>query len=148
MTNAYSKMQIQTEAPRESFAIGRNQLGEWYADFGKNYPRTQKYAQETMIGEIQIWTKEVITFVLTQATYIHMNFKIGKYKKYLKEQATCKLETIIDSFIYNYLKNATMNINNLYDACGDWNVVFSSLLSLEALKADNFVERCVKKYGK
>lgn len=148
MTNTQSKMIMSnTNHNNVSFAIGRNELNEWYADFGNNYPRTSKYASETMCEEIKLWTKEVITFVLCQATFIAMNFISGKYKKYLKEQTINALDTIIDSFIYNYLKNSTENINNLYYASGDWNRVLSGLLSCEALKADCFVDRCVKKYA-
>ena len=149
MTNAHSKMQTQSqpESQRESFAIACNELGEWCADFGKNYPRTQEYAQETMVGNIKHWTKEVIMFVLTQTTFIAMNFKIGKYKKYMLPQNEITLEMIIDGFTYNYLKNATININNLFYACDDWNMVLMGILSIEALKADGFVENAIKKYG-
>jgi hypothetical protein len=146
MTNAQSKIQFESNM-KESFAIGRNEYGKWYADFGKNYPRTQEYAEETMVGNIQHWTHKVITFVITQTVEIAMNFKIGRYNKYLKAQNQFALDTIIDSFTYNYLKNATININNLFYACNNWNMVFEGIMSSEALKADCFVERSIKKYG-
>ena len=145
MTNIQSKISMCQE--KESFAISVNELNQWYANFGKNYPRTQEYAQQTMVNEIQHWTIDIITFVLTQATFIAMNFKIGKYNKYMKAQSEIHLETIIDSFVYNYLKNATENINNLFYACVNWNRVLSGVLSIEALKADCFIDRSIKKYG-
>ena len=149
MTNAQSQMQMQTqpETPRESFAIGRNELGEWYADFGKNYPLTQKYAQETMGDEIQHWTPEVTAFVIIQTTAIAMGFKMGQWKKYVRDETSVTMECIIDSFTSNYLKNAMKNINNLYYACGDWKHVLNGLMKCEALKADGFVENAIKKYG-
>jgi hypothetical protein len=145
MTNAQSKMK--NEAPRESFAIGRKQCGEWYADFGKNYPLTQKYAQERMVGNIQHWTPEVITFVILQTTGIAMGVKMGKWEKYVRNETSVSTEDIIDVFTSNYLKNALNNINNLYYACGDWNIVLSGLMKCEALKADGFIEKAIKKYG-
>jgi hypothetical protein len=145
MTNAQSK--TQNEAPRESFAIGRKQCGEWYADFGKNYPLTQKYAQETMVANIQHWTHEVITFVIIQTTGIAMGFKMGKWKKYVRDETSVSTEYMIDVFTHNYLKNALNNINNLYYACGDWNMVLSGLMECKALKSDGFVEKAIKKYG-
>ncbi len=145
MTNAQSKMQI--EAPRESFAIGRDKCGEWYADFGKNYPLTQKYAQEKMVGNIQHWTPEVITFVILQTTAIAMGFKMGQWKKYVRDETSVSVEYMIDVFASNYLKNALMNINNLYYACGDWKRVLNGLMQCEALNADGFVENAIKKYG-
>jgi len=145
MTNAESKMQ--PEAPRESFAIGRNECGEWYADFGKNYPLTQKYAQETMVGNIQHWTPEIITFVIMQTAAIAMGLKTNQWKKYLRGETSVSVECMIDVFSSNYLKNALKNINNLYYACGDWNRVLKGLMQCEALKADGFVEKAIAKYG-
>ena len=145
MTNAQSKIQI--ENIRESFAIGRNELNEWYADFGKNYPLTQKYAQEKMVGNIQHWTPEIITFVIIQTTGIAMGFKMGKWKKYVRDETSVSTEYMIDVFTSNYLKNALNNINNLYYACGDWKHVLNALMNCEALKADGFVEKAIKKYG-
>jgi hypothetical protein len=142
MTNIQSKIAMPQE--RESFVIGRNKLNQWYADFGKNYPRTQEYAQQTMVNEIQHWTIEIITFVVTQATFIAMNFKIGKYNKYLKAQSEIPLETIIDSFVYNYLTNATENINKLVYACGNWNMILCILTVGEGLKADCYIDRSIK----
>jgi len=138
---------MQIEAPRESFAIGRDKCGEWYTDFGKNYPLTQKYAQETMVDEIQHWTPEVITFVIIQTTAIAMGFKMGQWKKYVRDETSVTMEYMIDVFTSNYLKNAMKNINNLYYACGDWKRVLNGLMKCEALNADGFVEKAIKKYG-
>jgi len=45
--------EIQKKLDQSEMERERKQCGEWYADFGKNYPLTQKYAQETMLGNIQ-----------------------------------------------------------------------------------------------
>mgnify|MGYP003644970303 CR=1 FL=1 len=140
MTNAQSKMEI--------VEMETNELKEWCADFANNYPRTTKYAEETMVEESEMWPSSLRMFVLVQATSIAMGFKIGKYDQRLKKNIEPKTrEMFIDTFTSNYLKNATDNINNLWCACGDWDRVLSSALSKEALKADCFVDRFITKYG-
>lgn len=123
----------------------KNELNKWNDNFAKNYPRTQEYIIEEMNEEIKNWNKALLMFVLTQATTIAMNFKIGKYNKYLLNKKYSQ-DATIDMFTYTYLKNATQNINNLWYACGDWNRVLGSVLSKEALTADCFVDRTINKY--
>jgi len=140
MTNAQSKMEM--PLPKQ------NEVNKWCVDFASNYPRTQAYVQDIMVGEIELWKPELVMFVLVQATHIAMGFKTGKYDQRLKKNIEPKTrEMFIDSFTYNYLKNATENINALWCACGDWDRVLSGVLSVEALKADCFVDRAINKYG-
>ena len=146
MTNAQSKMQMnaQMEIPLPE----QNELKKWCDDFASNYPRTTKYAEEIMVEESEMWPSPLRMFVLVQATSIAMGFKIGKYDQRLKKNIEPKTrEMFIDAFTSNYLKNATDNINKLWCACGDWDRVLSSVLSIEALKADCFVDRAITKYG-
>ena len=146
MTNAQSKMQMnaQMEIPLPT----QNELKKWCDDFASNYPRTTKYAEETMVEQSEMWPSALRMFVLAQATSIAMGFKIGKYDQRLKKNIEPKTrEMFIDAFTSNYLKNATDNINTLWCACGDWNRVLSGVLSVEALKADCFVDRAITKYG-
>jgi len=140
MTNAQSKMEI--------VEMETNELKKWCDDFASNYPLTTQYAEETMVKESEMWSPVLIMFVLCQATGIAMGFKIGKYDQRLKKNIDTKTrEMFIDTFTKNYLKNATDNINTLWCACGDWDTVLSGVLSVEALKADCFVDRCITKYG-
>jgi hypothetical protein len=140
MTNAESKM--------ENVEMETNELKKWCVDFASNYPRTAKYAEEIMVEESEMWPSVLKMFVLLQATAIAMGFKIGKYDQRLKKNIDTKTrEMFIDAFTSNYLKNATTNINTLWCACGDWDRVLSSVLSLEALKADCYVDRAITKHG-
>ena len=146
MTNAQSKMQMnaQMEIPLPE----QNELKKWCDDFASNYPRTTKYAEEIMVEESEMWPSPLRMFVLVQATSIAMGFKIRKYDQRLKKNIEPKTrEMFIDAFTSNYLKNATDNINKLWCACGDWDRVLSSVLSIEALKADCYVDRAITKYG-
>ena len=140
MTNAQSKMEI--------VEMETNELKKWCDDFASNYPRTTKYAEEIMVEESEMWPSSLRMFVLVQATGIAMGFKIGKYDQRLKKNIEPKTrEMFIDTFTKNYLKNATDNINALWYACGNWDRVLSGVLSVEALKADCFVDRAITKYG-
>ena len=140
MTNAQSKMEI--------VEMETNELKKWCDDFASNYPLTTQYAEEIMVEESKMWSSPLRMFVLVQATGIAMGFKIGKYDQRLKKNIEPKTrEMFIDTFTKNYLKNATDNINNLWYACGDWDRVLSSVLSVEALKVDCFVDRAITKYG-
>jgi len=140
MTNAQSKMEI--------VEMETNELKKWCVDFASNYPRTTKYAVEIMVEESEMWPSVLKMFILVQARGIAMGFKIGKYDQRLKSIIDTKTrEMFIDMFTSNYLKNATTIINTLWCACGDWDRVFSSVLSIEALKADCFVDRAITKYG-
>lgn len=140
MTNAQSKMEM--PLPEQ------NELKKWCDDFASNYPLTTQYVEEIMVKETKMWTAVLKMFVLSQATFIFMGFKIGKYDQKLKKNIEPKTkELFIDTFTKNYLKNATDNINTLWCACGDWDTVLSGVLSIEALKADCFVDRCALKYG-
>ena len=140
MTNAQSKMEI--------VEMETNELKKWCDDFASNYPRTTKYAEEIMVEESEMWPSPLRMFVLVQATGIAMGFKMGKYDQRLKKNIDQKTkEMFIDAFTSNYLKNATDNINALWYACGNWDRVLSGVLSVEALKADCFVDRAITKYG-
>ena len=140
MTNAESKMKI--------VEIETNELKKWCVDFASNYPRTAKYAKEIMVEESEMWPSVLRIFIVVQATAIAMGFKIGKYDQRLKSKIDTKTrEMFIDAFTTNYLKNATTNINTLWYACGDWDRVLNSVLSIEALKADCYVDRAITKHG-
>jgi hypothetical protein len=154
MSNAQSKMTMTTR-PNASFVIGRNALGKWYADFGDKFPRTQKYAQETMVNEIGDWTPEIIATVIVESSKIVLNIEAGKYDKCRipNTESICSQNEFIDGLVFNYLKHAVKWINQMSNACpdtvvGKWDLILEAFPEQKSFDAHQFVVMALNRYGR